>query len=435
MQLTDKKIPKYIVKLIQREDKKTKHFYAPGKCRFYAYLTKYHKDLIKVTVAVKEHKGKWYCKQVAWHGMKKETCLLKDIEYCYMGMNYRVGWYDEGIQKEKRWYENGVKWAYQKYYDPWAPVVNLSYLKKFPEYQYSAWQHFEGTDILGYLRLYEQFPQIELLMKLGFKKIATSKAILKRVGKDKKFCKWLLNHKEQILGSYHYIDSILQAYRTGQDLESVQRLNEAKKQLKRYTDIHKIFKNDRLEKLLKYLAEQKIKIDVYNDYLKACIFLGLDMTLPKNAFPHDFHRWHDIRIDEYHTAQIVKDEEERKEFYREFAEIAKKYLPLEYAKKGDFVCLIAQSPRELMKEGDALHHCVGKMNYDQRFVREESLIFFVRPRDQPQEPFVTLEYSLKERKVLQCYGEHDHNPSEEVLDYVNRIWLPYANRKMKKITA
>ena len=218
-------------------------------------------------------------------------------------------------------------------------------------------------------------------------------------------------------------------------MESVQRLNEAKKQLKRYTDIHKIFKNDRLEKLLKYLAEQKIKIDVYNDYLKACIFLGLDMTLPKNAFPHDFHRWHDIRIDEYHTAQIVKDEEERKEFYREFAEIAKKYLPLEYAKKGDFVCLIAQSPRELMKEGDALHHCVGKMNYDQRFVREESLIFFVRPRDQPQEPFVTLEYSLKERKVLQCYGEHDHNPSEEVLDYVNRIWLPYANRKMKKITA
>ena len=73
MQLTDKKIPKYIVKLIQREDKKTKHFYAPGKCRFYAYLTKYHKDLIKVTVAVKEHKGKWYCKQVAWKEKKKEN--------------------------------------------------------------------------------------------------------------------------------------------------------------------------------------------------------------------------------------------------------------------------------------------------------------------------------------------------------------------------
>ena len=56
MQLTDKKIPKYIVKLIQREDKKNKHFYAPGKCRFYAYLTKFRKDLVKVTVAVKDYK-------------------------------------------------------------------------------------------------------------------------------------------------------------------------------------------------------------------------------------------------------------------------------------------------------------------------------------------------------------------------------------------
>ena len=75
------------------------------------------------------------------------------------------------------------------------------------------------------------------------------------------------------------------------------------------------------------------------------------------------------------------------------------------------------------------------MNYDQRFVREESLIFFIRTKEKPDTPLVTLEYSLREHKVLQCYGEYDHKPSEDVLHYVNKIWLPYANRTIKKLAA
>lgn len=73
------------------------------------------------------------------------------------------------------------------------------------------------------------------------------------------------------------------------------------------------------------------------------------------------------------------------------------------------------------------------MNYDQRFVREESLIFFVRTKQHPDTPFVTLEFSLKTHKVLQCYGEHDHKPNDDVLHYVNKVWLPYANKHLKQI--
>ncbi len=48
---------------------------------------------------------------------------------------------------------------------------------------------------------------------------------------------------------------------------------------------------------------------------------------------------------------------------------------------------------------------------------------------------MTLEYSPRSHKVLQCYGEHDHKPSEDILHYVNKIWLPYANRTIKQIAA
>ena len=99
------------------------------------------------------------------------------------------------------------------------------------------------------------------------------------------------------------------------------------------------------------------------------------------------------------------------------------------------MCIIAHSPADLIREGEALHHCVGRMNYDRRFIREESLIFFVRKTKTPDVPLVTIEYSLKTHRILQCYGEHNHVPGEEVLHYVNKVWLPYANKAIKKLTA
>lgn len=56
-----------------------------------------------------------------------------------------------------------------------------------------------------------------------------------------------------------------------------------------------------------------------------------------------------------------------------------------------------------------------------------------RDIDKPDVPFVTIEYSLKQNKVLQCYGICDSKPDEAVLDFVNKKWLPYANRKLKQI--
>ena len=75
------------------------------------------------------------------------------------------------------------------------------------------------------------------------------------------------------------------------------------------------------------------------------------------------------------------------------------------------------------------------MNYDMKFIREESLIFFIRKKENKETPFVTMEYSLKSKQILQCYGENNKKPEKEILDYINNKWLPYANRKIKAIVA
>ena len=184
-----------------------------------------------------------------------------------------------------------------------------------------------------------------------------------------------------------------------------------------------------------YVAKQQTSARVYLDYLKACNYLGLDMSVDKNRYPHDFMRWHDIRIDEYKTAKALKDQEERAELYAKFASVAEKYLPMQHNKRSGFVAIIARSPADLKVEGELLHHCVGGMGYEQKFIREETLIFFIRAKDTQETPLVTVEYSLSQKKVLQCYADHNTKPAEEVLHYVNKVWLPYANRTLKQIAA
>ena len=195
-----------------------------------------------------------------------------------------------------------------------------------------------------------------------------------------------------------------------------------------------MFKGE-IAKLIDYIAKQKASIPAYQDYLIACRELGLDMTISKNRYPHDFRRWHDIRADEYRTMKAIKDEQQRKEFYAHFKEIATKYLGLEYDKKSVYIAIIAQKPSDLIREGEYLHHCVGRMGYDQKMIREESLIFFIRLKDKPEVPLVTVEYSPSQKRVLQCYGDKDSKPNENIFDFVNNKWLPYANRKIKQLAA
>ena len=432
-----KPIPKYIQKKIKLYDDKLKT--TPlGRTRFYAYFTKNDGELVKVTVAVREYKKQWYCKPVVIHGVHSDRCFGKDIKFTYIA-GYSVGWHEQGLSKYPDWYEsNDWGWSSDDSFDPYAPIVNRDYiLQHFPEYKYSAVDRYTGTQVFKYLRLYEKFPQIEYLTKLGLHNIAMSTQILRLCGKDKKFYKWIAKNRQDIIRSSYYVSSIIKAYNTNKPIYEVN--NFAKRKIKfdhadRIDNVKALVKKE-VGKFLDYIEQQNTNFYSYRDYLNACQYLGLDMNEEKNRYPHDFKRWHDIRIDEYRSAKALKDEQERKEFYDKFAAVATKYLTLEYDKKSAYMSIIAKNPNELITEGNALHHCVGRMNYDQKFAREESLIFFIRTKEQPDVPFVTIEYSPSQKRVLQCYGDNDTKPDDGVIEFVNKKWLPYANKKIKQLAA
>ncbi len=432
-----KPIPKYILKMIQKRDKKA--YPAPSSDkRYYAYLAKNDGELVKITVAVKHHKKIWYAKQVAVHGIHSKLCFIKDIVFYYIS-GYVVGWHDLGLYNNRRWYEDGKWYTHEdRYFDPYAPIVNMDYLAKFPEYKYAAWELYNYVDIIKYLRTYEKYPQLEYLMKMGLSAhYSLSKQILYKVGKDKRFCKWLSAHKTELNRVGYYISTVLESYKSKSGLLETQQFETVKKVFCRESDYKPIrdMLNGDYKRYFAYIEKQNISHRIYLDYLKACTYLGIDMNEDKNRFPHDFKRWHDIRSDEYKTARVQKDAKERAEFYAKFATVADKYLPMQHDKRGCFIAVIAKSPADLISEGNALHHCVGGMGYDQKFIREETLIFFIRSKEAPDIPLVTVEYSLKRKRVLQCYADDNTKPADDILHYVNKVWLPYANRTLKQIAA
>lgn len=430
-----KPIPQYMKKLIQKIDEQQVQK-PTGYVRFYSYLTKNDGELVKVTVAVRNQWKRWHCKQVAVHGIDSDKCFVKDLAQSFMG-SWSVGWYAEGLTKSNRWFEdNNWGWHYDRYFDPHAYCVNKEYVKKFPELKYSALELYQDGNVLGYLRLYRKYPQMEYLMKIGLGKYATSVQLLKLIGKSKPFQKWLTANREKLAKNHYYVSTVITAFKKGSDLDYQQKYEDAKKSLcssSEWKPIRDLFQNNYVE-YLQYIGAQKISNNLYLDYLRACLDLGIDMSLKKNRFPHDFMRWHDIRIDENKTRKMEFDKVQRKEFYDKFATVAQKYLPLQ-RENGAYLVILAKSPTELTLEGDALHHCVGKFNYDQKFVREESLIFFIRRLDAPDEPFVTVEYSLKSKQIVQCYAKYNATPETAITDYLQKKWLPYAKRTLKKIAA
>ncbi len=435
-----KPIPAYIAKRIRNKDIKSRQ---DGSVRFYAYFAKIKDELVKITVACKSYKNQWFCKQVAVHGVHSEICYVKDLEYTMMG--YSVGWYSHGLTDKQKYYENG-KWetAKDKYYDPDAEVVNKKFALKFDAYKYSVIDKYPYYNVFKYLRTYEQYPQAEYFIKLGLQHLATNKTLLRKAGKDKNFRKWLVKYAKQLrneCGNYPYFSAqvMLSAYKTEMTLLEAQKFDREKKELLEnynYTHIvNKVISSKEIGTFLNYIKKQNTNVNSYADYVKACTYLGLDMTLPKNRYPHDFKRWHDIRSDEYATAKAVADEKERAELYKQFALVAQKYEGLQYKRQADFIMLIPHSPAELIREGEQLSHCVGRLGYDQKMVREETLIFFVRNIAEPDIPFVTVEFSIEQHKVLQCYGCDDTPPNDNVLHFVNKQWMPFANRQIKKLLA
>lgn len=105
----------------------------------------------------------------------------------------------------------------------------------------------------------------------------------------------------------------------------------------------------------------------------------------------------------------------------DFAKSTEKAKGLIYRAEG-LIIFPPEKPADLIVEGDALEHCVGRMGYDKKHARGQSFIMFVRKESEKEKPYVTVEYDPAGKRILQSYGFKNSKPEPMVEAFLNQ-WI------------
>lgn len=300
-------------------------------------------------------------------------------------------------------------------------------------------RHFNSPWIIdNYFNSYRKYPFIEQLLKVGFYRMV-QEFLEDSMAQDtdlNKGCNSILGtlgiNKYQYnmlrkVGDPSLRDLEILRYKPDLKWEEFSTLRYVKdngyvNMYKKYIDL---MQYTTLHKLCKYISTQKITHSQdYFDYAGWLEKMDYDMRNEFNLFPKDFINAHDEMSKQYVKFKDKQAIEETKRFNHLLAKLKKETEEAE-AMKLDIAGLFIRLPNrleELKVEGEALHHCVG--TYMEKVRKGETMIFFIRKKEEPDKPFYTLEWK---GKVIQCRGSHNCDMTPEV-----KAFTKVFEEKMKK---
>ena len=161
------------------------------------------------------------------------------------------------------------------------------------------------------------------------------------------------------------------------------------------------------------------------DYWRACRTLGRNLDDAQVRFPRNLLEAHDAAFEQQ---RVMENEALAKSLASRFR-IRRRQLA-KYIFAADGLKIIpAGSERELQREGDLLHHCVG--SYAARHAAGGAAIFFIRRTVEPWTPYYTLELDEKTLTVRQNRGLRNCGKTREVQAFED-LWLSWVRAGAKR---
>ena len=161
------------------------------------------------------------------------------------------------------------------------------------------------------------------------------------------------------------------------------------------------------------------------DYWRACRTLGRNLDDAQVRFPRNLLEAHDAAFEQQ---RVMENEVMAKSLASRFR-IRRRQLA-KYIFAADGLKIIpAGSERELRREGDLLHHCVG--SYAARHAVGGTAIFFIRRTVEPWTPYYTLELDEKTLTVRQNRGLRNCGKTAAVQAFED-LWISWARAGAKR---
>lgn len=138
------------------------------------------------------------------------------------------------------------------------------------------------------------------------------------------------------------------------------------------------------------------RLELWTDYADAAAGVGLNLENPIFLLPRDLDRKHDEITAAWAAMQdLAKD----KEYRTRLRKLTRRYTYTD----GVYLIRPPVSGAEIKREGQMLHHCVG--GYADRHLSGATTILFLRRRDRPGKPLVTIQ--MYGNAIAQIHGWDD----------------------------
>lgn len=274
----------------------------------------------------------------------------------------------------------------------------------------------------AFLRAYERYRFIEYFIKMGLYTLAnelveyTWTTAINAKGK---------NPQEILRLPRQQINRII---KMDGNLYMLKLLQEEEKEGSRFTDeqimflsennidlenLSKVLEYTTITKAIRYLRDNRaygtyehLLID-WTDYIENCKTLKYDLKNEFVLFPKHLKAAHDKSVND---ALAAKNESLNKEFIEAMKDIKERYS----FETKTFAIVVPNTTGEITYEGQQLHHCVG--TYVDRIVKKETVILFIRKKEEINVPFYTME--VRNGAIIQVRGKFNCDMTPQVKQFV-----------------
>lgn len=158
--------------------------------------------------------------------------------------------------------------------------------------------------------------------------------------------------------------------------------------------------------LLKYLYKNKISLNLYKDYESMCKKLNRKIDKPK-----DFKLWHD-------RLQMMIEIQKNPKYVTKIEKRYKKLSKNNYQKKNIEIKAF-ETYEEIINISHMLHNCMSRL-YVEPYCKGKSDLYHLDVDGIP-----TLAIEVCDKKLKQCYGNHNSEPPKELKKIVKKWILSY----------
>lgn len=259
---------------------------------------------------------------------------------------------------------------------------------------------------MEYIRTFREHQSLERLAKAGFTYLWESKQIY-RLGEEmsNKLTSFLKNNRTYIVSNKPKLGQILQAIKlemNAADYDRFCKTNEIKNKLESH-DIKFAF--ELISEIYSYILKQKSDIDTYCDYIRTAKNVGMNINDRGILFPRNIVESHD-NIIELEDKKI--NEETNKGLEKAFS-IIKPFIE----NTGEFQLVIPKTQSDLVKWGNELNCCVGRLSYGKHMAKGETIILGVFLNNKIIECCeigiigICRDDCDRKLKIIQCRGNHN----------------------------